>query len=59
MVADNLTKTGLAAGKWLGEVAKVVGGKGGGRPNLAQGGGTDVAKLRDALEVAKQIVKPA
>src|SRR5262249_33918657 len=36
------------AGKIIGEVAKVVGGKGGGRPDLAQAGGTDATKLDEA-----------
>ena len=30
--------------------AKLVGGKGGGKPELAQGGGTDAGKLDEALE---------
>jgi alanyl-tRNA synthetase len=37
------------AGKIIGEVAKMVGGKGGGRPDLAQAGGTDATKLDEAL----------
>jgi alanyl-tRNA synthetase len=31
-------------------VASVIGGSGGGRPNLAQAGGKDASKLRGALE---------
>ena len=34
------------AGKIIGEVAKVVGGRGGGKPDLAQAAGTDASKLR-------------
>jgi alanyl-tRNA synthetase len=37
------------AGKLLGEIAKAVGGKGGGRPDLAEGGGTNPAALDAAL----------
>ena len=37
------------AGKILGEVAKAVGGKGGGRADMAQAGGTDSSKLPAAL----------
>jgi alanyl-tRNA synthetase len=37
------------AGTLLGEVAKGVGGRGGGRPDLAEGGGKDVAALDGAL----------
>ncbi len=39
----------LQAGKLLQEVAQQVGGKGGGRPDMAQGGGTEPAKLGAAL----------
>jgi len=38
------------AGKLLGTVAQAVGGKGGGRPDLAEGGGTNVEALAGALE---------
>jgi alanyl-tRNA synthetase len=37
------------AGKIVGEVARIVGGKGGGRPDLAQAGGSDAGKLDEAL----------
>ena len=39
----------INAGKIIAELAKIVGGKGGGKPDLAQGGGTDVSKLDEAL----------
>ena len=32
------------------EAAKIVGGKGGGRPDLAQAGGKDAGKIGEALE---------
>jgi alanyl-tRNA synthetase len=38
------------AGDLIRPVAQVVGGSGGGRPDMAQAGGTDVAKLDEALE---------
>ncbi|HAG79861.1 MAG TPA: alanine--tRNA ligase, partial [Cyanobacteria bacterium UBA12227] len=44
---------GLQAGKFIGEIAKICGGGGGGRPNLAQAGGRDASKLTEALECAK------
>jgi len=44
----------LQAGKFVGEIAKLCGGGGGGRPNLAQAGGRDPSKLDEALTVAKQ-----
>jgi alanyl-tRNA synthetase len=44
----------LQAGKFIGGIAKLCGGGGGGRPNLAQAGGRDASKLPEALETAKQ-----
>jgi alanyl-tRNA synthetase len=52
---EDLVKKGAHAGKLVGEVAKVVGGKGGGKPNLAQAGGKDPAKLDEALKLARQL----
>jgi alanyl-tRNA synthetase len=48
----DLIDQGYHAGKWLKEVAPKVGGGGGGRPDLAQAGGKDPAKIPDALEHA-------
>jgi len=44
----------LQAGKFIGGIAKICGGGGGGRPNLAQAGGRDSSKLDEALDTAKQ-----
>ncbi|MFZ9737980.1 MAG: alanine--tRNA ligase [Prochlorotrichaceae cyanobacterium] len=49
-----VVQKGLQAGKFVGGIAKICGGGGGGRPNLAQAGGRDAAKLPEALEQAKQ-----
>ena len=43
---------GMLAGKFIGAIAKLCGGGGGGRPNLAQAGGRDSSKLAEALESA-------
>ncbi|BAQ65503.1 alanine--tRNA ligase [Geminocystis sp. NIES-3709] len=43
----------LQAGKFIGEIAKICGGGGGGRPNLAQAGGKDSSKVEEALTIAK------
>jgi len=48
-----VNKKGLQAGKFIGGIAKLCGGGGGGRPNLAQAGGRDASKLSEALETAK------
>ena len=45
---------GLQAGKFIGGIAKICGGGGGGRPNFAQAGGRDASKLAEALESAQQ-----
>ncbi len=44
----------LQAGKFIGGIAKICGGGGGGRPNLAQAGARDASKLDEALNTAKQ-----
>ena len=46
--------SGLQAGKFIGGIAKLCGGGGGGRPNLAQAGGRDGAALSEALQSANQ-----
>ncbi len=50
---------GLQAGKFIGRIAKLCGGGGGGRPNFAQAGGRDAAKLPEALEMARAQIKEA
>ena len=44
------------AGKILNHVAQQVGGKGGGRPDMAQGGGTDPSKLTEALASVRDLL---
>jgi alanyl-tRNA synthetase len=44
---------GVKAGDLIKEVAPLVGGKGGGRPDMAQGGGNDPAGIANAVERAK------
>ncbi|HHV63673.1 MAG TPA: alanine--tRNA ligase [Peptococcaceae bacterium] len=47
---------GLHAGKIIKEVAQITGGGGGGRPDMAQAGGKDPAKLVEALDKVPSIV---
>ena len=56
-VTDDLVKKGLKAGDLIKEVAAVVGGSGGGRPNLAQAGGSDPDKLDEALAIVEDWVR--
>lgn len=51
--SPSVVKAGLQAGKFIGAIAKLCGGGGGGRPNLAQAGGRDASKLPAALEEAR------
>jgi alanyl-tRNA synthetase len=55
-VSKQLQERGVSAGKWIGPVAKAVGGGGGGRPDLAQAGGKEPAKLPEALKVAEKTI---
>jgi alanyl-tRNA synthetase len=52
-VSDDLIAKGLKAGDWIRETAKVAGGGGGGRPQMAQAGGKDPSKLQEALNTAR------
>jgi alanyl-tRNA synthetase len=54
-VSNDLTKR-LHAGKLVKELAAVVGGNGGGRPDLAEAGGRDITKLDQALDTSYQFV---
>ena len=47
----------IKAGDLIREVAPKVGGKGGGRPDMAQGGGTDVSALPAALDAARDWIR--
>lgn len=57
-VATNEAARGLGAkaGDLVRTASKVLGGGGGGKPDFAQGGGTDASKLDEALEAAKSEV---
>jgi alanyl-tRNA synthetase len=58
-VTDDLIKRGLRAGDLVREVAKIVGGGGGGRPNMAQAGGRDPEKIPEALAMVPGLVQAA
>jgi alanyl-tRNA synthetase len=57
VVSDDLIKSkNLSAGKIVGELAKLVGGGGGGRPHLATAGGKDVGQIANALTKVEKII---
>ena len=49
VASADAVKAGIHCGKLVGACAAIVGGKGGGKPNSAQAGGTDCSKLDEAI----------
>lgn len=58
-VSDALVKDGIKAGNLIKPIAQVVGGGGGGRPQMAQAGGHDSSKIADALQKARDLIAEA
>jgi len=56
-VTDDLVAKGIKAGDIVKEIAPIVDGGGGGRPQMAQAGGKDPARLDEALEKAAALIK--
>ncbi len=56
-VTKDLVKEGFHAGRLIKEVAKITGGGGGGRPDMAQAGGKDPSKLQQALSGVLSLVE--
>ena len=54
-VTDDLVTRGLHAGKLVGQVAKIAGGGGGGKPTMAYAGGKEPQKLAEALTTARNL----
>lgn len=55
-LTPDLVERGLHAGNWLKEVAPVVGGGGGGKPDFAQAGGKQPDKVAEALAKAREVI---
>jgi alanyl-tRNA synthetase len=58
-VTKDLIARGVKAGDIVREVAKIVGGGGGGRPDMAQAGGRDASKIGEALDAVAGLVRAA
>jgi alanyl-tRNA synthetase len=58
-VTKDLIARGIKAGDIVREVAKVVGGGGGGRPDMAQAGGNDASRLPEALALVPKLIEKA
>ena len=56
-VGEAAVKKGVNAGEVVQEVAPIIGGGGGGKPNFAQGGGTKPEKLQEAVKVAEEAIR--
>ena len=54
-LTPDLVKKGLKSGDVVKPVAAIVGGSGGGRPEMAQAGGKDPARLPDAIKKAAEL----
>jgi len=57
LVTDDLVKKGYYAGRIVKETASIAGGRGGGRPNMAQAGGSRPELLDNALKKVPEIIK--
>jgi alanyl-tRNA synthetase len=56
-ISKELQARKLSAGNWIRPVAEAVGGGGGGRPDMAQAGGKNPAKLPEALQIAQDTIR--
>jgi len=56
-LTDDLVKKGIKAGDLAKEMARLLNGSGGGKPDFAQGGGKDPSKLAGALVKITDIIK--
>ena len=57
VTSDLVKNRGLQAGKIISELTQLADGRGGGRPELAQGGGKDPSKVNAAIDAVGEIVK--
>ncbi|HEX6279201.1 MAG TPA: alanine--tRNA ligase [Pyrinomonadaceae bacterium] len=55
-VSDDLTSK-VKAGNVIKEIVPIVGGKGGGRPDMAEGGGSEPEKLSEAIDASYKVIE--
>jgi alanyl-tRNA synthetase len=58
-VSSELVKRGLHAGRLVGDIARPIGGSGGGRPEMGQAGGGEASRIQEALDLVEQKVREA
>lgn len=57
LIACGVKNADAKAGEWIKNIAPILGGGGGGRPDFAQAGGKDASKLAEALEASLSYIK--
>ena len=57
MAAKNAVAQGAHSGKIIKEISAIAGGSGGGKPDMAQGGGKDASKIDEALAAVADVLK--
>ena len=57
MAGKTALEKGVDAGEIIREASVIIGGGGGGKPNFAQGGGTAIEKLPEAVKEAEEVLK--
>ncbi len=57
MIACGSKETSIKAGNWIKEIAPILGGGGGGRPDFAQAGGKDASKIAEATQKALEYLE--
>jgi alanyl-tRNA synthetase len=57
LLAAGSKETPIKAGEWIKQIAPILGGGGGGRPDFAQAGGKDASKIPEAKEAARKYVE--
>lgn len=56
MLSSEVVKAGLHAGNMVSKIARITGGGGGGRPDMAQAGGKNPARIPQALQAARESI---